>query len=349
MSLDAVLAKALDGGALEREDLFLLLTSTAINEHKAIFAAARELRARYFGHRVFLYGFIYFSTFCSNDCSFCFYRRSNPLPGRYRKSAKEIVQTAVELAHSGVHLIDLTMGEDDFFLTRPESLASLVTQVRAASGLPVMVSPGVLDGAALDRLAAAGASWYALYQESYSEALFARLRLGQSPAVRLAAKSHAARHGLLLEEGLLVGVGETPFDLLVSLEAMRSQDFAQVRAMTFIPQQGTTLSHRTPDFSRELLLIAVMRLVFPRRLIPASLDVDGLVGLAERLDAGANVITSIIPSGSGLVGVAHAEKDIDEGFRTVAGVQPLLRARGLESASVGDYADWIRERSWVHR
>ena len=59
-----------------------------------------------------------------------------------------------------------------------------------------------------------------------------------------------------------------------------------------------------PDSLRELLIIAMLRLAFPDRLIPASLDIEGLEGLQLRLDAGANVVTSLIVPGAGLTGVA---------------------------------------------
>ena len=78
----------------------------------------------------------------------------------------------------------------------------------------------------------------------------------------------------------------------------------------------------------ELLTIAAMRLAMPDRLIPASLDVDGIRGLERRLEAGANVVTSIVPPTVGLAGVSQAELDIDEGYRTVAGVLPHLDAAG---------------------
>ena len=66
-------------------------------------------------------------------------------------------------------------------------------------------------------------------------------------------------------------------------------------------------------------MIAVMRLAMPDRLIPASLDVEGIAGLEARLEAGANVVTSIVPPQSGLAGVSQAELDIDAGLRTAPG------------------------------
>lgn len=57
----------------------------------------------------------------------------------------------------------------------------------------------------------------------------------------------------------------------------------------------------TPDRMLELKIIALMRILYPEALIPASLDVDGIDGLENRINAGANLITSIIPPRSGFM------------------------------------------------
>jgi type IV pilus assembly protein PilY1 len=98
------------------------------------------------------------------------------------------------------------------------------------------------------------------------------------------------------------------------------------------------------NFLSELLNIAVMRLIFPDLLIPASLDVDGLNGLEDRLNAGANVVTSIIPPDDGYAGVANASNDISEGYRTVAGIQETLTKCGLKNATVDEYKNWVENQ-----
>ena len=154
-------------------------------------------------------------------------------------------------------------------------------------------------------------------------------------------KRLARRYGMLVEEGILKGVGETARDVADSLEQMDSIRAQQVRVMSFVPQPGTPMATwTTPDRSGELKVIAVMRLLFPDRLIPASLDVDGVAGLQARLNAGANVVTSLIPPRLGLAGVASI-RDIDDGYRTVAGILPLLEQMGLAPAAPGRYRDWV--------
>ena len=342
--LDRILAKAADEQRLDREEIIFLLELREKSRIDAVIEAAGELRSRHFGNRVFLYGFLYVSTYCRNSCHFCYYRRTNERPERYRRTVSDILGAAQSLAESGVHLIDLTMGEDPLYYHDQgfEPLIQLVHAVRKTTGLPVMISPGVVPVEVLCDLHLAGASWYACYQETHNRQLFKRLRPGQSYAARVQNKNLAGELGLLVEEGVLCGVGESEEDIADSIEAMRLLEASQLRAMTFVPQKGTPMGMWPgPDPLREWLTIAVLRLVFPNRLIPATLDVAGLAGLQSRLKAGANVVTSLVPPGFGLAGVAQTSLDIADSRRTTARILPELEKIGMQPASSADYALWM--------
>lgn len=348
-NLNTILKKAEAVQPLDIADIRFLLALSDPEHVSALFQTARHLRTRFFGTKIFLYGFVYTSTYCRNDCRFCFYRCSNPDALRYRKNPAEIITAARRLTDSGVHLIDLTMGEDPEIFHRGakgfDELTELVAAVKAETGLPVMISPGVVPDNVLEQLGRAGATWYACYQETHCRPLFERLRINQSYTERLNKKHLAHRLGILTEEGLLCGIGETIDDLAASFEAIGHLDVDQTRVMNFVPQKGTPLQDIAPvDPMREFIIMAVMRLAFPDRLIPASLDVDGLDGLKQRLDAGANVVTSLVPPGQGLAGVAQNSLDIEDARRTTAGVLPVLTENGLRPALVKEYTDWIEQR-----
>ena len=83
--------------------------------------------------------------------------------------------------------------------------------------------------------------------------------------------------------------------------------------------------------------------MYPGALIPASLDADGIKGLEDRINAGANLITSIIPPKSGFMGVAHSVMDVDEGGRTVEEAAAILKRMGLRIASADEYLKFLHE------
>jgi methylornithine synthase len=184
-------SRALEGVVLSEAQLAELLSATG-DDAQQVFAAAREMRARVSGDAVFLYGFVYFSTYCRNECAFCFYRAGNDESPRYRKPVDEVVGICRDLAGSGVVLLDLTMGEDPQVLADGcAGLLKLVSAVHDGAGLPVMVSPGVVTEDVLAGLRARGADWYALYQETHTRELYDRLRVGQPFEARVSARRAA--------------------------------------------------------------------------------------------------------------------------------------------------------------
>lgn len=327
---------------MTKKEIVRLLETEDGEEIARLFAKAREIRRENQGNKIFAYGFVYFTTYCRNNCNFCYYRKSNDIE-RYRKSKEEILATSKALIDSGVNLIDLTMGEDPKYHAEEfETVAEIIRTIKNEYDTPIMISPGVVSDAVIDKLKAAGADWYAVYQETHNRKLFEKLRVNQSYDERMHAKLYAREIGMKIEEGLLAGVGETTGDIAESLEIMGKIGAQQVRVMSFVPQEGSPMEGcSTPDRMLELKIIALMRILYPKALIPASLDVDGIDGLEDRINAGANLITSIIPPKSGFMGVAHNTLDVDEGGRTVAEAKVILGRMGLRVATREEYKEYI--------
>ena len=137
--------RALAGDLLGEPDLARLLAAHG-EAAEAVFAAARAARARSFGDAVCLYGFVYFSTFCRNECTFCFYRAGNGESPRDRKSLDEVVAICRDLAGSGVVLLDLTMPRMDGEETYRELR-------RLNAKVPVILMSGFSEKDMMDRFA----------------------------------------------------------------------------------------------------------------------------------------------------------------------------------------------------
>ena len=344
-----ILGRAAKRFPLTHEDICFLLSIHDGENIELLFQAARALRTDFFAGKVFLYGFLYFNTQCSNNCLFCQYRKANTNAVRYRKSAEMINTIIGKMLESGVHLIDLTMGEladgTEDARTEYKRLGNFIREIRKDSDIPVMVSPGVVNPEVMRDLAAAGADWYACYQETYSRTLFSKVRPGQDFDNRISAKLMAHDFGMHIEEGMLIGLGESVADRAEAITGMRELAADQVRVMSLVPHPDTPMANmaQRPEIE-ELKTIAVMRLVMPDRLIPASLDVGGLSGLKRRLEAGANVVTSLIVPGMGLSGVANQELDIEQARRTPQAIASVLSECRLESASMEEFRVWIDAR-----
>ena len=341
-----ILGAALDGKMPSREEMGYLAKVPGSDVNFALFRAARKIAERNFGNKVFLYGFVYFSTYCRNICTFCYYRKVNTEPPRYRKTLDEIMKAVDQLDRYGIHLVDLTMGEDPQIceVENYRPILEMCREIKRSYDIPIMISPGVVPRSVLSELGSIGVDWYALYQETHNRALYSRMRVGQLYEAREEARRNALKEGMLVEDGILLGIGETVEDVVDSVYEMKKLGAQQVRAMGLEPQAGTPLEKRSPPpILDEMRAIAMMRLVHQDRLIPASYDVDGLKGLELRIMAGANVVTSIIPPEMGLHGVAQASLDIDSNQRTVEGITPYLKRLGLEPSTRQVYKKWIEK------
>ncbi|MDR0354779.1 MAG: methylornithine synthase PylB [Deltaproteobacteria bacterium] len=341
-----IVARALEGRKPSFEEISAILTLSSSSRELAeiIFAGAREARRLVFADRVFLYGFVYLSTYCRNDCFFCHYRSSRGDLERYRKSTSEIVDVAGHLAENGVQVIDLTLGEDLAYTKGAgfEKLLKAVDSVAKFFALPVMLSPGVLERTQIKEARSAGASWFALYQETHTPELFAAWRRGQDFEERRRVREMALDEGFLVEDGVLTGAGATPSDLARSVQEMTFPKAQQVRAMAYVPAEGGLPPDASVDAAwQELLMIACLRLSSPNALIPASLDVEGIGGLKARLSAGANVVTSIVPARRGLAGVATMTLDIENSNRSPSRVREILEEERLRSGASSEYAEYL--------
>lgn len=338
-----IISKAEKGLSVSEDEVFELMSVSDKDSIEQLFSAARDAREKHFGNKIFTYGFVYFSTYCKNNCTFCYYRSSNGNIDRYRKDKEEIIQLAGNLKDAGINLADLTMGEDPkMYANGYEKLLDIISSVKNDVGISIMASPGALPQEMFSKVRDAGADWYACYQETYNKGLFEKLRVEQSFDSRMNQKIWAKEAGLLAEDGMMIGLGESVRDRANTILTMGNLGCEQIRAMTFVPQEGTPMQDFEPyDSLQELKAIAVMRILFPDRLIPASLDVEGIAGLKTRLAAGANVITSIVPPNRNLAGVAQHELDIENGNRSVDHVFEMIEDLGYRPGTNTEYISFL--------
>lgn len=265
---------------------------------------------------------------------------------RYRKSTEEIVELSKDLRDAGINLVDLTMGEDpEIYKDGCAKLLEIIRAVRDAIDIGIMVSPGAVPEEIFPKMKEAGADFYACYQETYDKELFEALRLEQNYQERIDVRRWAKESCMLTEDGMMVGIGETVEDRADFVMRMGMQGCDQVRAMTFVPQDETPLSEVTAtDSTNELLSIAIMRIMYPDKLIPATLDVEGISGMVDRINAGANVVTSIVPPNEALAGVAQHELDIENGHRSVEYVFNILKEMGKRPATNEEFQKFLKDR-----
>lgn len=290
----ALLIEKLNNTHSLNKDEALQLIKQGAQHKNLLFALAQETAQKSFGKRIFVRGLIEFTNYCKNDCYYCGIRRSNKNAARYRLTQEEILEYCRAGYRLGFRTFVLQGGEDYFY--SDEDIAAIVRAIKAQHpDCAVTLSIGERSRETYALWKQAGADRYLLRHETADFAHYAKLH----PA-ELSAKNRQNCLYTLKELGYQAGAGfmvgspyqtaENLADDLMFLQKLRPQ---MIGIGPFIPHHDTPFKDE-PAGSVELtlVLLAVLRLLFPHVLLPATTALGTLApgGRLLGIRAGANVI-----------------------------------------------------------
>ena len=290
----ALLIEKLNNTHSLNKDEALQLIKQGAQHKNLLFALAQETVQKSFGRQIFVRGLIEFTNYCKNDCYYCGIRRSNKNAARYRLTQEEILECCHAGYGLGFRTFVLQGGEDYFY--SDEDIAAIVRAIKAQHpDCAVTLSIGERSRKTYALWKQAGADRYLLRHETADFAHYAKLH----PA-ELSAKNRQNCLYTLKELGYQAGAGfmvgspyqaaENLADDLMFLQKLRPQ---MIGIGPFIPHHDTPFKDE-PAGSVELtlVLLAVLRLLFPHVLLPATTALGTLApgGRLLGIKAGANVI-----------------------------------------------------------
>ena len=259
-----------------------------------LFARAREVREAVYGKDVYLRGLIELTNFCKNDCLYCGIRRSNRNARRYRLADEEVLACAEAGYRLGLRTVVLQGGEDAYFTD--ERLCGLVRALKAARpDRAVTLSMGERSAHSYRALFAAGADRYLLRHETATQAHYQSLHPPEmSFAARMECLNALRRAGFQTGCGFMVGSpGQTAEHLSNDLAFISRFRPEMIGIGPFIPHRDTPFAGcAAGSVEATLRLIAILRLLVPDALIPATTALSALDprGCERGLLAGANVV-----------------------------------------------------------
>ena len=283
------LGQLLKGAAHDNNVLKLL-------RHYAVRTAQEQ-----FGLGVYIRGLIEVSSYCRCDCMYCGLRRSNRTAERYRLTADEILLSAKEGYKLGFRTFVLQGGEDR--VQNDAWLADVVATIR--SEFPekaITLSVGERTSEGYKQLRNAGADRYLLRHETADAGHYSMLHPHpMSQTNRLRCLADLKKLGYQVGAGMMVGSpGQTVEHLVSDLLLLDELQPQMIGIGPFIPAAGTPFAGEQPGSVDEtLLLISLLRLRFPKALIPATTAVATLCndGTERAVLAGANVVMpNVTPS-----------------------------------------------------
>ncbi len=289
MSLVTEISKSND---FSDESILNILKSNKYDNE--LFSEADKIRRKIYGEDVYIRGLIEFTNYCKNDCLYCGIRRSNLSCDRYRLSKEDIYECSDTGYELGFRTFVLQGGEDMFFADN--DICEIVYNIKSRHpDCAVTLSIGERSKQSYLDFKNAGADRYLLRHETANDEHYKKLHpSSMSLENRKKCLFTLKELGYQVGSGFMVG---SPFQTLECLvEDLRFLQKLQPDMIGI----GPFLSHKnTPfkdfpngDLSLTLKLVALLRLIFPKALIPSTTALGTLhpEGRELGLKCGANVV-----------------------------------------------------------
>ena len=279
---------------ITRDDFAYLINTEGEENREYLFEAARNVAEEVFHKEVYLRGLIEFTNYCKNNCYYCGIRAGNKNADRYRLSEEEILSCCEIGEKIGFKTFVLQGGEDPYFTD--DKIVDLVRKIKANHpSCAVTLSIGEKSYESYKRFYEAGADRYLLRHETANEEHYAMLHPeSMSGAERKKCLFNLKEIGFQVGCGIMVGTPHQTIDhIYEDILFMQELQPHMIGIGPFIPHKDTPFKDEAEgSVEITLRLLAILRLLFPKVLLPATtaLGTADAMGREKGILAGANVM-----------------------------------------------------------
>lgn len=272
---------------------FLKILNTDVYDAE-LFELADSVRRENYGDKVYIRGLIEFTNYCKNNCFYCGIRQGNKNCDRYRLSKDDILLCCREGYKLGFRTFVLQGGEDPYFTD--SKICEIVSSIRSEfPECAITLSIGEKSRESYKKYFDAGANRYLLRHETATENHYKKLH---PDSMSLENRKKCLFD--LKEIGYQVGSGfmvQSPFqtmeNIVADLRFLQELEPDMIGIGPYITHKETPFKdYKSGGVELTVRLIAILRLMFPYSLIPATTALGTIdpVGREKGLKAGANVI-----------------------------------------------------------
>ena len=271
---------------------FLALLSNP--EYPYLSEAADKVRREHYSNKIYIRGLIEISNFCKNNCLYCGIRRDNKNIERYRLSKSEILDCCNIGYNLGFRTFVMQSGEDSHLTD--EYLVDIISEIKSQfPDVAVTLSFGERSYESYKKLYDAGADRYLLRHEAAEESLYSSLHPSEmSLENRMECLFNLKKIGYQTGSGFMVGApGQSLPDIVADIRFLQKLNPEMIGIGPFIPHKDTPFSGNSAGtLDLTLKLISILRLCFPKALLPATTALATISpnGRSDAIKAGANVI-----------------------------------------------------------
>ena len=279
---------------LSDNELKMLIADTAVQTAELLAKRADEVRRKYYGNKVFLRGLIEISSYCKNDCLYCGIRRSCKSAERYRLDRQQILDCADIGYKLGLRTFVMQGGEDAFFTD--DYMCGIISELRQRyPDCAITLSLGERSAESYRKMKEAGADRYLLRHETASQELYSKIHPAEMRLDnRIKCLYNLKETGFQTGSGFMVGVPfQTADDIIKDIRFLQELQPHMIGIGPFIPHKDTPFrNEKGGTLSLTLRLLGILRLMFPKVLLPATTALGTIspVGRELGLKTGCNVI-----------------------------------------------------------
>ena len=260
----------------------------------SLFYAADQKRREIYGDEVYIRGLIEITNYCRNNCYYCGIRRDNKNVVRYRLSKEDVLTCCREGYRLGFRTFVLQGGEDLYYTDA--FICDMVSEIRTLfPDCAITLSIGEKSKESYKAFFDAGANRYLLRHETADEQHYGLLHPDSlSLSNRKRCLYDLKDIGYQVGSGFMVGSPYQTIDHLIEdIRFLKDLQPDMIGIGPYITHKDTPFSSfQNGSLALTLRLIAILRLIFPYALIPATTALGTIhpQGRELGLKAGANVV-----------------------------------------------------------
>jgi biotin synthase len=261
----ALADRVLAGGAIDRDEARAILDSSDV-ELLDVLAAAWRVRHRHFGNTVQLFFLMNAkSGLCPEDCGYCSQSKVSDaeIPRYNLLSTPKLLEAAKLAAEQQSKTFCIVISARGPTQREIDFVCQITPQIKSQYGLNICACLGLLTPEQAHQLAAAGVD-KVNHNLNTSERHYGEVCTTHTYADRVATLAACRAAGLELCSGGIMGMGETPDDLVDMAMELRALNVESIPLNFLNAIDGTPLEHVNRINPRDCLRgLAMMRLVNP--------------------------------------------------------------------------------------
>lgn len=273
-----ILSKASTFAGLTHREAAVLFEVSDKDILEEIFTMAKKVKEHIYGKRIVMFAPLYLSDYCVNNCSYCGYSSSNPMPRRKlnRDQLREEVRVLEAMGHKR---LAIEAGEDpencpiEYIIDCMKTIYDIKFDNGSIRRVNVNIAATTVEEYKM--LKAAGIGTYILFQETYHKQTYIKVH-GNGPKSNY--EYHTEAHGRAMEGGIddvsigvLYGLYDWKYDSVAMLMAAEHLEATygvgphtisvpRIRAAKNVKSEKFPYLVNDDDFKK---IVAVLRLAVP--------------------------------------------------------------------------------------